>query len=209
MYIAQNMDGKLSRCKTLHGEEPQSKRKRTLVFVDWLLDTFGLDFLRNGSGVLDVAGGRGNLAFELFTMRGIPCTTIDPREQKFTRKQLQALQRDPKARARGAPRYVKRLFDPDLWQEVEFSDLLTSCSICVGMHPDEATEPIVDFALQFKKPFAVVPCCVFPTAFPDRKLLGQHVVTHAQFVEFLVQKSGGATTHLPFQGLNTVVYKNS
>lgn len=31
----------------------------------------------------------------------------------------------------------------------------------VGMHPDQATDAIVDFALACSKPFAVVPCCVF------------------------------------------------
>ena len=30
------------------------------------------------------------------------------------------------------------------------------------MHPDEATEPIVDKAISERKPFAVVPCCVMP-----------------------------------------------
>ena len=32
----------------------------------------------------------------------------------------------------------------------------------IGLHPDEATEAIVDCALAHNKPFAVVPCCVFP-----------------------------------------------
>lgn len=29
------------------------------------------------------------------------------------------------------------------------------------MHPDEATDAIVAFALEQRKPFAIVPCCVF------------------------------------------------
>ena len=32
------------------------------------------------------------------------------------------------------------------------------------MHSDGATEPLVKLALKHKKPFAVVPCCVFPKA---------------------------------------------
>jgi hypothetical protein len=32
----------------------------------------------------------------------------------------------------------------------------------VGMHPDQATEAILQFALECRKPFAIVPCCVFP-----------------------------------------------
>lgn len=39
----------------------------------------------------------------------------------------------------------------------------------VGMHSDQATEWIVDFALANNKPFAVVPCCVCPTVFPRRR----------------------------------------
>ena len=32
------------------------------------------------------------------------------------------------------------------------------------------TEPIVDVACRLGKPFAVVPCCVFPRLFPHRRL---------------------------------------
>jgi hypothetical protein len=41
---------------------------------------------------------------------------------------------------------------------------------CVYMHINtQATEPIVDLALQHRKPFAVVPCCVFPDSNQHRK----------------------------------------
>ena len=36
------------------------------------------------------------------------------------------------------------------------------------MHPDQATDLIVDFAVANGKAFAVVPCCVFPTEFSHR-----------------------------------------
>lgn len=36
------------------------------------------------------------------------------------------------------------------------------------MHADQATEPLVDWALALNKPFAVLPCCVFPNLFPAR-----------------------------------------
>lgn len=41
----------------------------------------------------------------------------------------------------------------------------------IGLHPDQATEPIVDFALKNNKPFAVVPCCVFPNQYPNRRIM--------------------------------------
>ena len=42
--------------------------------------------------------------------------------------------------------------------------------LIIGMHPDQATEPIVDMALKYLKPFAVVPCCVFAHENPHRRL---------------------------------------
>lgn len=47
-------------------------------------------------------------------------------------------------------------------EEPSLLALLRDCTVLIGLHPDQATEPIVDFALRHNKPFAVVPCCVFP-----------------------------------------------
>ena len=49
---------------------------------------------------------------------------------------------------------------------------LASCSLVVGLHPDQATDSILEFALAHGKPFAIVPCCVFPTLFTNRRLRG-------------------------------------
>ena len=38
------------------------------------------------------------------------------------------------------------------------------------MHPDQATEGIMAFAKAHGKPFAIVPCCVFPALFSDRRV---------------------------------------
>ena len=46
--------------------------------------------------------------------------------------------------------------------------VLTRCSMLVGMHVDGAAEALVDFALAFNKPFAVVPCCTCSKDFPNR-----------------------------------------
>ena len=45
----------------------------------WLLDTFGVQRLRAGSGVLDVAGGKGELAWELVNLNLIPAVVLEPR----------------------------------------------------------------------------------------------------------------------------------
>ncbi|GAB4816065.1 hypothetical protein N2152v2_003111 [Parachlorella kessleri] len=86
--------------------------------------------------------------------------------------------------------------------------LLTGCSIVVGMHPDQATEFIVDLALKYGRPFAVVPCCVYAAEFPKRKLRGKSVTHYQQLVDYLVSKAPDCiqVAELPFEGKNKVVY---
>ena len=54
----------------------------------------------------------------------------------------------------------------------------------------QATEPIVDLALAAGKPFAVVPCCIFPSQNQHRRTpSGAVVTTLPEFVAYLVAKS--------------------
>jgi hypothetical protein len=53
--------------------------ERAGIFRRFLLSQYGAETLCSGSGVLDVAGGHGSLAFELVNIDGVPCTVIDPR----------------------------------------------------------------------------------------------------------------------------------
>lgn len=88
------------------------------------------------------------------------------------------------------------------------SSFLRDCSLIVGMHPDEATEAIVDAALGLRKSFAIVPCCVMSRAFPNRTSPdGKRVETYEAFVEYLVAKHQHIhTAFLPFAGRNQVLY---
>lgn len=57
------------------------------------------------------------------------------------------------------------------------------------MHPDQATEPAIDFALSRGKPFAIVPCCVFGRKSEDLRVLEGEgsrdlVVTYEQWVRY-------------------------
>jgi len=90
-------------------------------------------------------------------------------------------------------------------------EALLDLDFVCGFHPDQATEAAVDLALLLKKPFAVVPCCVFPSEFPERSLDGERVKTHAQLVEYLLRKHEKIkTATLPFvetdTAKNVVVY---
>lgn len=54
------------------------KAHRARILCDWLVKTLGEDRLRGGRGVLDVAGGKGDIPIELWNQRGIPTTVMDP-----------------------------------------------------------------------------------------------------------------------------------
>ena len=60
-------------------------RNKAGDFRRWLVDTFGFDTLSSGEGILDVAGGKGELAFELRNISGIPVTVVDPRPMRLDR----------------------------------------------------------------------------------------------------------------------------
>jgi hypothetical protein len=92
-----------------------------------------------GARIADVASGRGKLQGELYR-RGIKnVVAYDGRRRN----------------AKGKP-HARWWFDyrtaPD-----EFD-------LVVGLHPDEATDQIIHFACEKRKPFVVCPCCVMPTA---------------------------------------------
>ena len=83
--------------------------------------------------------------------------------------------------------------------------MLLDATLLLGMHPDQATEPIVDLGLALRVPFAVVPCCVFPDAamFSHRK----EVRTYEAFLTYLCAKDPGMVrVTLPFDGKNIMLF---
>eukprot|EP00877_Chromochloris_zofingiensis_P003199 jgi/Chrzof1/12880/Cz07g10210.t1 len=88
-------------------------------------------------------------------------------------------------------------------------DMLLGCSAVVGMHPDQAAEPIVDLAMALRKPFAVVPCCVYTADFPGRRLAdGREVRSYEDLIEYLVAKDPAGNvqvTVLEHDGLNKML----
>ena len=86
--------------------------------------------------------------------------------------------------------------------------LFAECSAIVGLHPDEATEGIVDLALRHQKPFAIVPCCVLENLFGSRRRKsGRRVKKLGAFIEYLREKDWRIqTAELDFPGRNEVLF---
>lgn len=65
----------------------------------FLIDTFGRGLLDGGSGVLDIAGGKGELSFELVNLNDIHATVVEPRPLQLWRQHKWMLVRSQPAAA--------------------------------------------------------------------------------------------------------------
>ena len=174
------------------------KNARADVFCEWLVGSLRREALARGSGVLDVAGGRGDVSFELAVKHalGARCTLVDPRPRKLSKAQRRALAKAALgADALGVQQ--RALFD-DAWCAAN-AGLLADASVIVGMHSDEATEAIVATAVRHRKPFAVVPCCVFPSS--GERLTYDQWLDYLQRIHPAIQR-----TFLSFRGKNCVLW---
>ena len=128
---------------------------------------------------------------------------MDPRGQKLKRWQSKLLKKNPDL---SAPEHIQDLFDGDFFKKhgMKPSDI----KLVVGLHPDEATEPLVDCALEFSLDFAVIPCCVFSQDFPQRRLRsGEEPTSYDNFCDYLTEKHEEIRSQLlPFIGRNKVLY---
>jgi hypothetical protein len=134
---------------------------------------------RNAS-IADVAGGRCqlNTALHLIGYRNV--ISWDKRKKN--------------ANSRG--RYHYGLFD--------YRSAPRNYDLVVGMHPDEGTDHIVQYACKHKKPFMVCPCCVKPSAsrFEDIGYEGwiRHLVRLAEVGRLAVE-----IAELPMRGRNLII----
>jgi hypothetical protein len=87
---------------------------------------------------------------------------------------------------------------------------IRNCSAIVALHPDEATDAIVDTAVRLRIPFLIVPCCVFNRLFPNRRMPGRPddpVSTHNDLLEYLQGKDRSIQkASFPFEGSNKVLW---
>ena len=92
---------------------------------------------------------------------------------------------------------------------VDDDTTLSQCSAIVALHPDEATDAIVDTAVRLRIPFIVVPCCVFFRLFPHRRKPSNQepVSTYQDLLDYLMAKDESIQrTTLPFEGANTILW---
>ncbi|KAF9288257.1 hypothetical protein BGZ68_000542 [Mortierella alpina] len=285
MWVKERTQARRERSKlqddphSISSKVPHSQR--AYIFCRWLVNKYGKEYLNSGSGVLDVAGGKGEISLFLTHMFGIRSTVVEPnvrRDKPYQRRSLMdVIQKQLDIEAGGDGNFYRKfapvspkLQDQDIdslngssiasaeRRQTDNSDIdlkerrrvkkqkmaqfvvprlcsllddqfvmkhpgvLEQASIVIGMHPDQATEPIVTMALQHHKPFAVVPCCVFAHENPQRRLLGGgEVNTTLDFIQYLMEKrhpsaaspstSLSTDIHkefLPFDGMNIVVYRD-
>ena len=184
--------------------------------------------LNGGTGVVDAAGGSGHVSMAL-GMAGIQSTVVDPRESvgKLPGRDRKVWNRARKGSEAVVPYDTVRAWFAHCPEGVDASfrhpdettvpvcgtkdRLVQNCSAIVALHPDEATEAIVDVAVQQRIPFVVVPCCVFARLFPHRRMPNHNknvpVSTYEDFLVYLMNKDPMIRkTTLPFEGANNALW---
>mmetsp|Transcript_16429 Transcript_16429/g.37718 ORF Transcript_16429/g.37718 Transcript_16429/m.37718 type:complete len:259 (+) Transcript_16429:89-865(+) len=220
-------EGKNKKRSGRHGARNERRHKN---LARWLLSRFP-DLLSEDALVLDVAGGKGELAARLTMCHKLRVVMVDPRpadvpkcfETVVLRKLPNKWQHRLDERQKENPSFLKETIQSRFRQLVmcfdeksveeseELQEVIQESSLIVGMHADGATEPIVNAAIRHGKPFVAVPCCVFPRLFPQR-MVEEHgemvqVRSHDQFCKYLVQKHPGFVMEtLPFEGRNVAIW---
>ena len=212
-----------------HGARNQHRHKS---FVKWLLDTF--PHIEQGGEtkhVLDVAGGKGEVAARLTMCHLQQVVMVDPRpadiadcyETLVLPKIPNKWQDRLEEKRVENPNFVQETVDSRFRQLVtmfddhsiatskELQEAIEGSSIILGLHADGATEAIVNAALEYQKPFVVVPCCVFPNLFTERRVEqdGKLVPVRSQdqFCKFLAEKDPRFQMEtLPFEGRNLAIW---
>ena len=206
-------------------------RSRAARFVDLLIDVIGVDALKTTSsvGILDVAGGGSNagITFELSLRRKMPSTVIDPRSVKLNQTQRRTLKFREVNRKKlklgieishcaralyirfreWTPSQLQHLFDENFATSEVGDQMLRDCVAVVGMHPDEATDAIIELAMRYNKPWMICPCCVFPRTFKRTLSNGQAVQTYDDLCEYIRNITSGVQEKiLDFEGRNRVFF---
>lgn len=203
---ARRAAARLARGDTSSWRHGARNENRASVVVKWLLQEFGLDKLRR-EGVVDIGGGRGELAARLAHCHEIPCILVEERDvdlqdtlRRRVAPKLPRRYREKLLAEGGSDRLEKHVrVIRDRWPLRD----TTPPGILVGLHADGATESIVDVALRERRSFAVVPCCVFRQLFNPS---GEDA--YVEFCEHLENKDETISrTVLDFSGRNVCLHR--
>jgi hypothetical protein len=218
-----------------HGARNQNRHKN---LVKWILQAFphlsssSSSSSTNNTHILDVAGGKGELAARLSMCHAFNIILVDPRPAdiadcflirvlpKLPKKWQQRISQQQESNptfvqdtVNSRCRQLTMHFDEyTVKTSTELQHAIRNASLLIGIHADGATEAIVDTALEYGKPFLVCPCCVFPKLFSQRVLLENDgsetpVRSHEQFCEYLLRKDKRLVMEtLPFEGRNTAIW---
>ena len=190
------------------------KLHRHKIFASWLLDNFNP---RSFADILDIAGGKCKLSIHLLHLSpsGVNATIVDPLAKKEYIEMPEYLERmnivnDNKCVKTLVERQKRKLQVLPQCFDVESFSKKYGCKYTAifGLHPDQATDSIFDYALKYKIPFACIPCCIFKASFPHRSLKsGQKVSTYGGLIQYLREKDTRIRlAELPFEGRNIVLY---
>ena len=224
---------KLNRQSARHGSRNQDRHKQ---LAKWLINEFDHQLQKPSADdsqaaaptILDIGGGgKGELSSRLVMCHRLNVIAVDPRpallESTFVNLVLPKLPKKHQQRIQGkldaSPDFVSQIVEERFQQLTMYFDdqtcdnskelqmAIEKSDLVVGMHADGAVEPIVDACLARSKAFVVIPCCVFPNFFPNRRLVnGKPVRTWEQFCDYLMQKDPRLERHvLPFQGRNVAI----
>ena len=161
-------------------------RRRFRVVAEFLCRAFP-----GAHRIADVGGGHGRLSVEL-RLRGRWPVVVDPRGDLGLPKAVRRHLRRHSMKTGCSPTF------PRIHARIEDIDL-SRFDLIVGLHPDQATEPLIRRAVACGLPFAVVPCCVMPLDGIRR--------SYQQWLEYLRSLAPHAQLcPLPFDGRNLVVF---
>ena len=145
------------------------KRMEAESIADWMVQSWGIATLREGSGVLDIGGEPGWLAAALLT-RGISVTVVDTFWGRSGKKNCHA---DLEAmEAQGLPHGAHFQSIPAAFDEkfvAENQRLVEKASALVSLYGDEATTPCLQYAASTGVPCLLVPCNECVRFFPPHQ----------------------------------------
>lgn len=166
-----------------------NKRIEAERIAEFMVQAWGLETLKSGSGVIDVGGDPGWLASALL-QRGVPVTVLDPSWGLSGKGEIsQDLVEDPRFTA------IRTKFDEIF--VAEHKHLLDESSAIVSLYGDEATAPCLEYAAVTGKPCAVMPCNECVRFWPPHQ---RNYDSYAQALQFYANQKGGRMQRATLQG---------